>query len=324
MHFLERPLPLSTRGTVVVVALAATLVANALALAFESIHYAILSDLDRGKDLSYDEVNSSDIRLAISGGLQSLTYVGAFAAFLPWFYRAYRNLPRLGVSRVRYRFGWAIGAWFVPILNLFRPKQIANDVWRGSAPVAGPKRLEDHPGVPAVIHLWWAAWLLASTLGNVDFRLYWNAETLPEQKTSSVVAICAVVSFMVAAALAIVVVRKVTRRQDEAVRVTLQAGPPVPPGYPMPPQPLGYPVPPGYAPPPGYAGAPVPPAYAPPPGYAGAPVPPGYAPPPAYAPGHPGPPAPAPPATPPDAWLPPAPPGAPARQPPDAPAGEPG
>ena len=30
--------------------------------------------------------------------------------------------------------GWAIGPWFVPILNLFRPWQIAVETWEGSDP----------------------------------------------------------------------------------------------------------------------------------------------------------------------------------------------
>ena len=38
---------------------------------------------------------------------------------------------------LRYGTGWAIGAWFIPIFNLFRPKQIANDIDRASAPDAG-------------------------------------------------------------------------------------------------------------------------------------------------------------------------------------------
>ena len=33
---------------------------------------------------------------------------------------------------LRYGNGWAIGAWFVPILSLVRPKQMANEIWRGS------------------------------------------------------------------------------------------------------------------------------------------------------------------------------------------------
>src|SRR5215213_2684690 len=32
----------------------------------------------------------------------------------------------------RYGTGWALGSWFVPILNAWRPKQIINDIWHQS------------------------------------------------------------------------------------------------------------------------------------------------------------------------------------------------
>ncbi|HEX2127784.1 MAG TPA: DUF4328 domain-containing protein, partial [Solirubrobacterales bacterium] len=48
------------------------------------------------------------------------------AVFLPWFYRAYTNLGRFGLQDLRFTPGWSVAAWFIPILNLFRPKQIAD------------------------------------------------------------------------------------------------------------------------------------------------------------------------------------------------------
>jgi hypothetical protein len=35
---------------------------------------------------------------------------------------------------MRWSAGWAIGAWFVPVLSLVRPKAILNDIWRASDP----------------------------------------------------------------------------------------------------------------------------------------------------------------------------------------------
>jgi hypothetical protein len=57
------------------------------------------------------------------------------------FRRAYRNLPALGAESPRFSSGWAVGAWFVPFLNLVRPKQIMDDIWRASDPA-----LPAHPG----------------------------------------------------------------------------------------------------------------------------------------------------------------------------------
>ena len=49
-----------------------------------------------------------------------------------WMFRAYNNVDAVAPGARRYDGGWAIGSWFVPILNLFRPKQIINDIWRAA------------------------------------------------------------------------------------------------------------------------------------------------------------------------------------------------
>lgn len=60
------------------------------------------------------------ILLAINGFL-------FFVTFVWWFQRAYRNLAKRELHPA-----WAYVGWFVPVMNLWRPKQIANRIWRGS------------------------------------------------------------------------------------------------------------------------------------------------------------------------------------------------
>lgn len=212
----------------VIIALVATMLSDVVAAVFEVIHYGILADLDRGEDLSFETVDNSDVRLGIAYGAQALTYLGAGIAFLAWFHRAYRNLPRLGAWPLRFDYGWAVGAWLIPVFNWLRPKQLVNDVWRGSEPVAGPKRLEHNPRVPTVLHVWWAGWVLASVLGTADFWVASEAQTLPEQLAGSILALVADGAYIAAGVLAIVVVRRVTKRQEAAIAATVAAGPPPP------------------------------------------------------------------------------------------------
>lgn len=212
----------------VIIALVATMLSDVVAAVFEVIHYGILADLDRGEDLSFETVDNSDIRLGVAYGAQALTYLGAGIAFLAWFHRAYRNLPRLGAWPLRFDYGWAVGGWLIPVFNWFRPKQLVNDVWRGSEPVPGPKRLEDNPGVPTILHVWWAAWVLGSALAYADWWVASEAQTLPEQKAGSILALVANGTYLAAGVLAIVVVRRITKRQEAAIAATIAAGPPPP------------------------------------------------------------------------------------------------
>lgn len=77
--------------------------------------------------------------------------VGAVAvvSFFFWLRRAVRNAQKLGLVRQRFDGGWAVGGWFVPVLNLWRPKQVINDVWSGSG--AGTRSLVDW---------WWTAYIV--------------------------------------------------------------------------------------------------------------------------------------------------------------------
>ena len=101
-----------------------------------------------------DRVDQASIAIVVA-----YVVLGIFT-FIPWFHRAYSNLPKLGVAHLRYGTGWAIGAWFIPIFNLFRPKQIANDIDRASAPDALVTTNVWHRRAPAALLHWW--WGLSS------------------------------------------------------------------------------------------------------------------------------------------------------------------
>jgi Domain of unknown function (DUF4328) len=214
---------------VVIIALVATMLSDVVAAVFEVMHYGILADLDRGVDLSYEKVQGSDDRLLTAGGAQGLSFLAAGIAFLAWFHRVYRNLPRLGTWPLRYDFGWAVGAWLIPVFNLWRPKQLVNDAWRGSEPTPGPKRLEANPHVPRIVHAWWVGWVLASVLSGLGITVGTEAQTLPEQKAATILEIVTAIATFAGALLAIPVVRSLTNRQTEAIERALAAAPPPPP-----------------------------------------------------------------------------------------------
>lgn len=88
----------------------------------------------------------------------------AAGAFIAWFYRAYKNLRRLGLQGLRFGTGWAIGAWFIPILGMVRPKNIANDIWRGSEPGVEVTSGWHRGEVPRLVHWWWGLFIVQGLL----------------------------------------------------------------------------------------------------------------------------------------------------------------
>jgi hypothetical protein len=150
-------------------------------------------------------------------GIATLVVMIATAvAFLLWFYRVHRNLRGLGAAGLEYSSGWAVGGFFVPILNLFRPYQIAREVWKGSDPNADPAdptawRLA--PVSPLLLG-WWLAWLGTNIAGNAAFRVSLRAETFTQQAYAELAAMISSALSVIAALLAILMVQAIEARQE--------------------------------------------------------------------------------------------------------------
>lgn len=151
----------------------------------------------------------------------SLAYVGAFAVsgmlFLLWFHRAYSNLTRLGISGLRWGPGWAVGAWFVPILNLFRPPRMAADIWRGSDPALPAQARLSRGMTPGLVASWWLLLLVGAVVGRLAATLESHAGTPAALRTAVTAALVSHAVTIGAALLAIAVVRSITTRQGQRI-----------------------------------------------------------------------------------------------------------
>ena len=118
--------------------------------------------------------------------------------FLVWFYRARKNADGRG-QRQRWSPGWAIGAWVVPIVNLWFPYQIMADIWRANLPT-------DRRNQPAVLPgFGWGCWLIGGGFGGG----FWGTAG-PSVGAARVVAGLFALVTAAAAILLTVVVRTVT------------------------------------------------------------------------------------------------------------------
>lgn len=75
------------------------------------------------------------VRLAeVVNAIEQFVIIMTAIPFLIWFHRCYRNLAWLYVEGIKYSTRWAIGGWFIPIVNLIRPYQVAREIWDASNP----------------------------------------------------------------------------------------------------------------------------------------------------------------------------------------------
>jgi Domain of unknown function (DUF4328) len=208
-----------------VLLLGLVMVANFVALWADLIQLDLMKDIRDGRRVSLEDATQSDDRVNTAGLFQTAAYLVCAVGFLAWYGRAYRNLERLGAQGLRFGKGWAIAYWFIPIANLFRPKQVMNDIWRASDPglpaVAG---YWGNARVPALFHWWWGLWLLSSTAANLLLRRSLEQGETPDELVTiaSQFVVIDIVDF-IPAILAMVVVWRTTTRQ-EARRQRLEAG----------------------------------------------------------------------------------------------------
>jgi hypothetical protein len=198
------------RERAVVAAFVMLIVADLVAVVFSIVELAMLDRLIAGEPVSDSEIDASNGRQAAIGGIQTVLLIAVAVLFIRWLRLAYRNADVVAPGLRRYGHGWAIGAWFVPFLNLWRPKQIVNDVWRAGDPSGEPYAAP----LPAWLNLWWAGWLLTSALAQVAARLSFQQDTNEELRTVDYWYVASDATDVVAALLAILVVRRISARLE--------------------------------------------------------------------------------------------------------------
>lgn len=220
----ERFLPIGGAARWVAILLVLIVVLDAVAALSDLAEIRLLDRIIAGELVSEDEADASDTRQAAIGLVQFVAYVVTAIVFIRWFRRAYRNLAPLGAERPRYASWWTIGGWFIPIWSAFRPKQVLNDIWRGSDPKLAPRNDAWQGGdVPALFLFWWVLFVVSTTADQVAFRLAFAGDSPEELRNGSVAYLVTDATDAVLAALAIVVVWMTTRRQEERAAAVVDA-----------------------------------------------------------------------------------------------------
>ncbi|MFI1398964.1 DUF4328 domain-containing protein [Streptomyces sp. NPDC020681] len=207
-----------------VVALLSFVIAIDVFQVVASVHLSSLMDQLRSdgvERLGDADTELSDVLMDAVGGLEFVAFVATVVVFIVWFHRVRSNADVLAPDLQRRGRGWAIGGWFIPFGNLYIPRGIAVDVWAASRPDPyAAKSQQPH----TVINFWWAAWLVSQVVDAVAGSQYEGAETLDGLKAAAVALIVDGFVDIAAAALAIVVVRRLTRMQQSRAMGGVQEG----------------------------------------------------------------------------------------------------
>ncbi|MCX5236940.1 DUF4328 domain-containing protein [Streptomyces prunicolor] len=156
---------------------------------------------------------------SVAGGIQSGALVTCAIVYLCWFVRVRANAGVFDPGEQSMKPWWAIGGWFVPFVNLWYPRRVTLEIWDASRPV-GARRSH------ALVNIWWTLWLLSLFSDRLGITDYGKTEAADQINAAAYQLMISDGLDIAAAALAILVVLRLTRMQHEKAL----AGPGVPVG----------------------------------------------------------------------------------------------
>jgi len=184
-----------------------------VAIASGFMQRGLLSRIAAGDQLGPDEADTNDAREHLIGVIQICAFALTGIVWLVWLYRAYANLRLVGSRKSQFTPGWAVGYWFVPLFNLLRAYQIVVDLWLRSDTGNAADTVASLPR-PQLVAAWWTVYLLSGAAGRWSASLFSDAHSASELLTVTNVDMLANGLSIVAAVLAIAVVRGIDQRQQ--------------------------------------------------------------------------------------------------------------
>ncbi|AJF66916.1 DUF4328 domain-containing protein [Streptomyces vietnamensis] len=178
-----------------------------------NVFFDVLLGGIEGHDLVADDPYYSDVAVGPVDGAYAtagLVYLATIVVFIIWFHRL-RNNAEVWASDLQSRTpGYAIGGWFIPILNFWVPRVIAADIWRASRwePYAA-----DAKGELTLLNSWWVCFVASGVADSISRQFYKNAETVEAYDTATLWSLAGYGLDIAAAFLAILVVRRLTSMQ---------------------------------------------------------------------------------------------------------------
>ena len=158
---------------------------------------------------------------ALVFGLEMLLLAGTAVTFIIWFFKSAKLSAVLDPRRQRLSPGWAIGGWFIPLAYLVLPRLVAGDIWRASEPLSEAAWRRPRT---RLVTFWWIAFALSQLAIAAPYlpmnMMVRHDNYLGTDTTATASTTLFVLAFVVgalritASVLGILMVRRVTSRQQ--------------------------------------------------------------------------------------------------------------
>ena len=193
-----------TRAMVAMVAIAAAGLLDVASIVHLTGFSQLADDVVSGAAGSA-EATAFDATTAGIGGSFVLALIVSGIAYLAWLSRAVENAPALGAGTPRHSPRGAIGWWFVPFANFVVPYQIVSDLHDRLATAVDSDRAR-----PLLLG-WWLTWIGGNLIGYVT--RFSGTDSIDQLKSAITVTMTSDALNLVAAVLAILVIRRILGRE---------------------------------------------------------------------------------------------------------------
>lgn len=124
---------------------------------------ALITDAAGVTNLTSGEYGDTPTPLQLGYGLVGLGLIAMIVIrgflCLRWMWRANKNAHSLA-SGIETSPGWAWGAFFIPIWNLFKPFQTMSEIWRSAENPVSWRGMS----TPVIVMVWWGLWIGAGVI----------------------------------------------------------------------------------------------------------------------------------------------------------------
>ncbi len=165
-------------------------------------------------DMNAIELSTLTAVFAVFYVAQLPVLIGCIVVVAMWIHRAHTNLIDAGHSDLEFSPGWAVGWYFIPIANLFKPFQAMKELWNTSFGLSN-----DFGGeAPFDIKAWWGCWILGNIIGWQSTRLSLNDDAGAYQ-ISLIMGVVSSILSIAAAYYLIGMIREITNVQEQEIGV---------------------------------------------------------------------------------------------------------
>jgi hypothetical protein len=211
--------PNNARAKLAVIMVGAVMAMNLVSLLSSYMQLGLLQQLKAGLYPTDDVLNSNDTRERLVGIVFLAVFITSSVFFIQWFRRAYYNL-HIRTGNCENSEGWAAGAWFVPIVCLYRPYHIMLELWNKTTDLVKEKNktegTEDNTMYrfsTRLVGIWWTLWIISNVIGRIMLKKAFDDTTIDNFINSTQFSIVDSAFSIVLGMVTILMIREYAKRE---------------------------------------------------------------------------------------------------------------